>query len=49
MAVQTASTIDRVTELLGDDAESLLGHTSKTIDASQLHLPGGDFVDRVFS
>jgi class I fructose-bisphosphate aldolase len=49
MAVQTASTIDRVTELLGDDAESLLGHTSKTIDASQLHLPGPDFVDRIYS
>lgn len=49
MAVQTASTIDRVTELLGDDADSLLGHTSKTIDQSQLHLPGADFVDRIFS
>lgn len=49
MAVQTASTIDRVTELLGDDADSLLGHTSTTIDAAQLHLPGPDFVDRVYS
>jgi class I fructose-bisphosphate aldolase len=49
MAVQTASTIDRVTELLGDDAESLLGHTSKTIDAADLHLPGPDFVDRIYS
>jgi fructose-bisphosphate aldolase, class I len=49
MAVQTASTIDRVTELLGDDADSLLGHTSTTIDASQLHLPGPDFVDRVYA
>jgi class I fructose-bisphosphate aldolase len=49
MAVQTASTIDRVTELLGDDAEGLLNHTSTTIDASQLYLPGPDFVDRVFS
>jgi class I fructose-bisphosphate aldolase len=49
MAVQTASTIDRVTELLGDDADSLLGHTSTTIDASQLHLPGPDFVDRIYS
>ncbi|MGX6447477.1 class I fructose-bisphosphate aldolase [Patulibacter sp. S7RM1-6] len=36
-------------ELLGDDAETLLGHTSKTIDAAQLHLPGGDFVDRVYA
>ena len=49
MTVQTASTIDRVTELLGDDADSLLGHTSTTIDAAQLHLPGPDFVDRVYA
>jgi len=49
MAVQTASTIDRVTELLGDEADSLLGHASTTIDASQLHLPGPDFVDRVYA
>jgi class I fructose-bisphosphate aldolase len=47
MAVQTASSIDRVTELLGDEADSLLGHRATTIDASQLHLPGPDFVDRV--
>lgn len=49
MAVQTASTIDRVTELLGDEASSLLEHRSQTIDASQLHLPGSDFVDRIYS
>ncbi len=49
MAVQTASSIDRVTELLGDEADSLLGHRSTTIDASQLHLPGPDFVDRVYA
>ncbi len=42
-----ATTTDRVTELLGDEAESLLNHTCTTIDASQLHLPGPDFVDRV--
>lgn len=40
-------TIDRITELLGSDA-SLLEHTCTTVDKSQLHLPGGDFVDRVF-
>lgn len=49
MATQTPSTIDRVTELLGDDADSLLGHRSTTIDASQLHLPGPDFVDRIYA
>lgn len=49
MAVQTASSIDRVTELLGDEAESLLGHRSTTVDASTLHLPGPDFVDRIYA
>ena len=38
-----------IQSLLGDDAESLLGHVSKTIDKSQLHLPGPDFVDRIFA
>lgn len=38
-----------VTELLGKDAESLLKHKSKTISKDQLHLPGPDFVDRIFS
>lgn len=34
---------------LGKDAEALLGYESKTVSKSQLHLPGPDFVDRVFS
>lgn len=34
--------------LLGDDAQSLLEHKSEGIPASQLHLPGPDFIDRVF-
>src|SRR3954451_14195167 len=38
----------RLEELLGDEAESLLSHRSTTIDAAQLHLPGPDFVDRIF-
>jgi class I fructose-bisphosphate aldolase len=38
----------RLEELLGDEAESLLQHRSTTIDASELHLPGPDFVDRIF-
>lgn len=38
-----------VTDLLGKDAESLLKHKSKTISKDQLHLPGSDFVDRIFS
>jgi class I fructose-bisphosphate aldolase len=33
--------------ILGDDADDLLTYTAK-VDASGLHLPGGDFVDRVW-
>jgi class I fructose-bisphosphate aldolase len=44
----TAETTTRIEELLGDDADSLLQHRCQTIDASQLHLPGPDFVDRIF-
>ena len=47
----TTSTLssDRIAELLGDDAASLLEHTSETISASDLHLPGPDFTDRVYA
>ena len=36
-----------IREVLGDEADSLLGHECKTIDRDQLTLPGPDFVDRV--
>jgi fructose-bisphosphate aldolase, class I len=35
-------------ELLGADAQYLLSHQCKTIAKSQIHLPGHDFVDRIF-
>jgi class I fructose-bisphosphate aldolase len=35
--------------LLGADADHLLGYKARGIDKSQLHLPGGDFVDRVLA
>jgi len=38
----------KITELLGGKAEYLLNHTSKTIDKSQLHLPGPDHIDRIW-
>ncbi|MFQ5649970.1 MAG: class I fructose-bisphosphate aldolase [bacterium] len=37
-----------VTDLLGDEAPELLEHKSTTIPKEQLHLPGPDFVDRVY-
>jgi fructose-bisphosphate aldolase, class I len=38
----------KIQQLLGDEAETLLNHVSKTIPKDGLHLPGGDFVDRVW-
>jgi class I fructose-bisphosphate aldolase len=35
-------------ELLGPEADSLLKHVCKTISKQSLHLPGPDFVDRIF-
>lgn len=36
-----------IENILGKDADFLLGHNCKTISKEQLHLPGPDFVDRV--
>jgi fructose-bisphosphate aldolase, class I len=38
----------KISELLGDKADFLLNHQSKTISKDQLHLPGPDFVDRIW-
>ena len=38
-----------IIELLGDEAEGLLGHECQGIPRDRLHLPGGDFVDRVMA
>ncbi|MBV6496271.1 MAG: class I fructose-bisphosphate aldolase [Acidobacteria bacterium ACB1] len=37
-----------ITQLLGADADALLNHVSKTISKDDLHLPGADFIDRVW-
>jgi class I fructose-bisphosphate aldolase len=38
-----------IESILGDQAESLLNHTCSTISAKQLHIPGPDWVDRIFA
>lgn len=48
MATTADMTTSRLEELLGDDAQSLLQHTSTTVSKDNLHLPGPDFIDRVF-
>lgn len=39
----------KIQQLLGGEAETLLNHVSKTIPKDTIHVPGGDFVDRVWS
>lgn len=51
--VQNRKTMSRslseISDILGAQADHLLNHKCQTIDKSLLHLPGGDFVDRVIS
>jgi class I fructose-bisphosphate aldolase len=44
---RSPAAVDRIEELLGDEARALLDHESQTIPKDQLHLPGPDFIDRV--
>src|SRR5215510_1521496 len=40
--------LGRIQEILGSDADSLLTHHCKTISKDKLHLPGPDFIDRIY-
>jgi fructose-bisphosphate aldolase, class I len=40
--------ITKIQELLGSEADNLLNYQAKAIAKEHLHLPGGDFVDRIF-
>lgn len=39
---------DEIIRQLGDKADSYLNHVCKTVDKNLLHLPGPDFVERIF-
>src|SRR4029078_8560358 len=39
---------NKISEFLGDKAEYLLNHECKTISKDKIHLPGPDFVDRIW-
>jgi class I fructose-bisphosphate aldolase len=41
-------TLKEIEQQLGAEAQTLLGHQCKGIPKEMLHLPGADFVDRVF-
>jgi class I fructose-bisphosphate aldolase len=44
-----ADTTTRIADILGEEAGHLLDHTATAIPKENLHLPGADFVDRVWS
>ncbi len=47
--LQRSTTLDRIAELLGDNASKLLEHTSQTILKEHVQLPGPDFIDRIWA
>src|SRR4030081_1030139 len=49
MATITATAMDKLESILGDQAKDLLEHSCKTVSKDLLHLPGPDFVSRVWS
>lgn len=42
-----SASYNRIVELLGSEGDSLLGYTAK-VSRDQLHVPGPDWVDRIF-
>ena len=46
---ETATPLSEIETILGDEADALLQHRCKTIPKESLHLPGPDFIDRVFA
>jgi len=47
--LKRSGTMDRIEELLGSDARTLLDHTAQTITKDHIQVPGPDFIDRVWS
>ncbi len=47
--ISSSNSIARIEEILGDKASYLLEHECKTVSRDQLHLPGPDFVERVWT
>jgi len=49
MATATLPSDTSVEQLLGDQAQYLLDHRCETVTRAMLHLPGPDFMDRIWS
>src|ERR1700704_776514 len=48
MATVAKGSLEKLEEALGPDARDLLEHKCKTVPKEQLHLPGPDFIERIF-
>ena len=48
MATVARGSLEKIEEVLGQDARDLLEHKCQTVPKEQLHLPGPDFIDRVW-
>src|SRR5258708_6345875 len=48
MATVTRGSLEKLEELLGADAQDVVEHKCNTVPKEQLHLPGPDFVDRIW-
>src|SRR3954467_1443057 len=46
---RTPAAVNRIEELLGGEAQTLLEHKSTAIPREQIYLPGPDFIDRVMA
>ncbi len=49
MAMGTIGIASKLEEILGNDAVALLQHQCKTIPKESLHLPGPDYVERIYT
>jgi fructose-bisphosphate aldolase, class I len=49
MVMGTVGAASNIEQILGADAKALLQHECKTIPKESLHLPGPDYVERIYS
>jgi class I fructose-bisphosphate aldolase len=49
MATAATTPLTKIEEILGPDARDLLEHRCETVPKELLHLPGPDFVERVWT
>ncbi|MCH9626256.1 MAG: Fructose-bisphosphate aldolase class 1 [Chlamydiales bacterium] len=49
MTTSISTSLSEIEGLLGEDCESLLNHKCQTVGKERLHIPDGNWVDRIFT